>query len=130
MFATTGRQQYVIGDIVGGFRPRTNPYDLHAFGKPQETDSLANRVQGVWAQPAKALNGYSFVVESNGVSWPLLNAEGFTQSFAEVEFLYRWGALRALRTYFVPLDRPALFTTLTLHNNRLWLQVPMRWTAF
>ena len=57
MFTTTGRQLYVIGDIDGGFRPRSNPYDLHTFGKPQAGDPLANRLQGVWAQPVKALNG-------------------------------------------------------------------------
>ena len=117
MFTTTGRQLYVIGDIDGGFRPRSNPYDLHTFGKPQEDDPLANRLQGVWAQPVKALNGYTFVVESGGVSWPLLDAERFTQTFADVRFLYRRGVLTAIRTDFVPQDRPALFTTLTLRND-------------
>lgn len=117
MFATTGRHLYVIGDIDGGFRPRSNPYDLHTFGKPQADDPLANRLQGVWAQPVKALNGYAFAVESDGVSWPLLEAERFTQTFADVQFEYRRGALTATRTDFVPQDRPALFTTLTLRND-------------
>src|SRR5512134_1900662 len=27
MFTTTGRRLYVIGDIDGGFHPRSNPYD-------------------------------------------------------------------------------------------------------
>ena len=117
MFATTGRQLYVIGDIDGGFRPRSNPYDLYTYGKPQADDPLANRLQGVWAQPVKALNGYAFVVESGGVSWPLVDAERFTQTFADVRFLYRRGVLTAIRTDFVPQDRPALFTTLTLRND-------------
>jgi glycogen debranching enzyme len=117
MFTTTGRQLYVIGDIDGGFRPRSNPYDLHSFGRPLENDPLANRVQGVWAQPVKALNGYTFVVESGGVSWPLLDAERFTQTFADVQFLFRREVLTAIRTDFVPQDRPALFTTLTLRND-------------
>lgn len=117
MFATTGRQLYVIGDIDGGFRPRSNPYDLYSFGKPLESDPLANRLQGVWAQPVKALDGYTFVVESGGVRWPLLDAERFTQTFADVQFLYRRGVLTATRTDFVPQDRPALFTTLTLRND-------------
>ena len=117
MFTTTGRRLYVIGDIDGGFRPRSNPYDLYAFGKPQDGDPLANRLQGVWAQPVKALNGYTFVVESGGVSWPLLDAERFTQTFADVQFLHCRGTLTAIRTDFVPLDRPALFTTLTLRND-------------
>ena len=117
MFATTGRKLYVIGDIDGGFRPRSNPYDLYAFGKPQENDPLADRLQGVWAQPVKALNGYTFVVESDGINWPLHDAECFTQTFANVQFQYHRGALTALRTDFVPQDRPALFTTLTLHND-------------
>ena len=117
LFATTGRKLYVIGDIDGGFRPRSNPYDLHTFGKPQAGDPLAERLQGVWAQPVKALNGYTFVVESNGASWPLLDAGRFTQTFADVQFLYRRGALTATRTDFVPQDRPALFTSLTLHND-------------
>ena len=30
LFATTGGKLYVLGDIDGGFRPRSNPYDLHA----------------------------------------------------------------------------------------------------
>jgi len=117
MFTTTGRQLYVIGDIDGNFRPRSNPYDLHTFGKPQEGDPLANRLQGVWAQPVKALNGYTFVVERDGISWPLLDAERFTQTFADVQFEYRRGALTATRTDFVPQDRPALFTTLNLRND-------------
>jgi glycogen debranching enzyme len=117
MFTTTGRQLYVIGDIDGGFRPRSNPYDLYSFGRPQESDPLANRLQGVWAQPVKVLNRYTFVIESAGVSWPLLDAERFTQTFADVQFLYRRGVLTATRTDFVPQDRPALFTTLTLRND-------------
>lgn len=117
MFTTTGRQLYVIGDIDGGFRPRSNPYDLHTFGKPQAGDPLANRLQGVWAQPVKALNGYTFVVESGGVRWPLVDAGRFTQTFANVQFEYRRGVFTATRTDFVPQDRPALFTTLKLRNN-------------
>jgi ribosomal protein L40E len=34
----------------------------------------------------KALNGYTLVVESDGVSWPLLGAVRFTQTFADVQF--------------------------------------------
>lgn len=117
MFTTTGRQLYVIGDIDGGFRPRSNPYDLYRFGKPQEGDPLANRLQGVWAQPVKALNKYTFVVESGGTIWPLLDAERFTQTFADVQFGFHRGPLTATRTDFVPLDRPILFSTLTLRNN-------------
>ncbi|MGZ8785268.1 MAG: hypothetical protein ACXW1Y_06865, partial [Acidimicrobiia bacterium] len=41
MFTTTGRRLYVIGDIDGGFRPRSNAYDLHTFGEPQKGDPLA-----------------------------------------------------------------------------------------
>ncbi len=77
MFTTTGQKLYVIGDIDGRFCPRSNPYDLHTFGKPQEGDPLANRLQGVWAQAVKALNGYTFVIESGGISWPLVDAERF-----------------------------------------------------
>lgn len=117
MFTTTGRQLYVLGDIDGGFRPRSNPYDLHAFGKPKDSDPLAHRLQGVWAQPVKALNGYSFVVENNGNSWPLLDAECFTQTFTDVQFLYRRDEMIAIRTDFVPQDHPVLFTTLTLRNE-------------
>ncbi|GAP13698.1 glycogen debranching enzyme [Longilinea arvoryzae] len=117
MFANTGRWLYVIGDIDGNFRPRSNPYDLYAFGKPQVGDPLANRLQGVWAQPVKALNGYTFIIESVDDIWPLVDAERFTQTFADVQFEYRRGALTAFRTDFVPKDRPALFTTLTMRND-------------
>jgi hypothetical protein len=117
MFTTTGRRLYVIGDIDGAFRPRTNPYDLHRYGRPQEGDRLANRLQGVWAQPVKALNGYAFVVESGGLRWPLLDAERFTQTFADVQFEYHREALTAKRTDVVPHDLPAHFTSLTLRND-------------
>jgi len=117
IFATTGRQLYVIGDIDGGFRPRSNPYDLHTFGKPRDDDPLAYRLQGVWTQPVKALNGYHVVIESGTESWPLTNAERFTQSFSHVQFTYQRGELSATRTDFVPQDRPALFTTITLRNH-------------
>ena len=117
LFTTTGRKLYVIGDIDGSFRPCSNPYDLHTFGKPQADDPLANRLQGVWAQPVKALNGYTFVVESSGINRPLVDAERFTQTFADVHFEYRRGALTATRIDFVPQDRPALFITLILRND-------------
>ena len=116
MFATTGRQLYVIGDVDGGFRPRSNPYDLAAFGEPRADDPLANELQGVWAQPVKALDSYLFEVEVDGERWPLLDAHRFTQTFADVQFDFQRGPLKATRRDFVPQDRPALFTTLTLQN--------------
>lgn len=116
-FATTGRKLYVIGDIDGGFRPRTNPYDLAAFGGPRADDPLGGELGGVWAQPVKALDGYAFAVEVNGERWPLLDAEHFTQTFADVRFGYQKGTLKATRQDFVPQDRPLLFTTLTLQND-------------
>jgi glycogen debranching enzyme len=117
MFATTGRQLYVIGDIDGGFRPRTNPYDLAAFGGPRADDPLAGELGGVWAQPVKALDGWAFVVEVNGECWPLLDANRFTQTFADVRFDYQKGTLKATRRDFVPQDRRALFTALALQNG-------------
>ena len=117
MYTTTRRRLYVIGDIDGGFRPRTNPYDLYNFGGPLPSDPLAGKLQGVWAQPVKGLSGFAFVVEARGQTWPLLDAERFTQTFADVQFDYRRGNLVASRRDFVPQDRPALFTTLTLRNT-------------
>ncbi len=116
-FVTAGRRLYVIGDIDGGFRPRTNPYDLATFGGPRADDPLGGELGGVWAQPVKALDGYVFVVEAGGERWPLLDAERFTQTFADVRFDYQNGTLAATRRDFVPQDRPALFTTLTLRND-------------
>ena len=116
-FVSAGRQLYVIGDIDGGFRPRTNPYDLAAFGGPRADDPLGGELGGVWAQPVKALDGYVFVVEAGGERWPLLDAGRFTQTFAGVQFDYRRDTLVATRRDFVPQDRPALFTTLTLQNT-------------
>lgn len=116
LFANTGRKLYVIGDVDGNFRPRSNPYDLYNFGGPQPGDPLANELQGVWAQPVKALDGYSFVVETGGERWPLLDAERFTQAFAYAQFDYRRGGLEATRRDFASQDLPALFTTLTLRN--------------
>ncbi len=116
MFATTGRQLYVIGDVDGRFRPRSNPYDLAAFGEPRADDPLANELQGVWAQPVKALDSYLFEVEVDGERWLLLDADRFTQTFADVQFGYHKDGLVATRRDFVPQDRPAVFTTLTLQN--------------
>src|SRR5947209_11564304 len=65
LFANTGRKLYVVGDVDGGFRPRFNPYDLYNFGAPLPDDPLANRLQGVWAQPVKALSAYAFVIQAN-----------------------------------------------------------------
>ena len=117
MFATTGRRLYVVGDVDGGFRPRSNPYDLYAFGEPSPGDPLADEMQGVWAQPVKALDGYGYVVRVDGTDWPLLDAQHFTQTFAGVQFGYQHGRLRAARQDFVPQDLPMLFTTLTLQNE-------------
>ncbi len=114
----------MIGDIDGRFRPRSNPYDLHNFGAPSPNDPLANELQGVWAQPLKALDGYTFTVEINGESWPLLNAAQFTQTFTEARFDYELSGveaagIKATRADFVAQDRPILFTTLTLQNDGL-----------
>jgi glycogen debranching enzyme len=117
MFATTGRRLYVIGDVDGGFRPRSNPYDLYDSGAPNPADPLANELQGVWAQPVKAVDGYVFVVEMNGTPWSLLDAERFTQTFADVSFEFHRDGLRATRRDFVPQDLPVLFTSLTLTNT-------------
>lgn len=117
MFATTGRKLYVVGDVDGGFRPRSNPYDLYNFGAPLPGDPLANRLQGVWAQPVKALSAYAFVIGANDEKWPLLHAETFTQTFVDAQFQFRRGNLIAIRSDFVPQDRPMLFTTLTLRNT-------------
>jgi glycogen debranching enzyme len=116
-FATTGRKLYLIGDIDGAFRPRTNPYDLAAFGGPRADDPLAGELGGVWAQPVKALDGYAFVVEVEGERWPLLDARRFTQTFADVRFDYQKGSLKATRRDFVPQDRPANQSALSLQNT-------------
>jgi len=71
MFTNTGRKLYLVGDIDGNFRPRSNPYDLHALGAPDPDDPLANALQGVWAQPVKGLAGYQYVIEAEGGRWPL-----------------------------------------------------------
>ncbi len=117
-FANTGRQIYLIGDVDGGFRPRSNVYDLYTFGEPQPGDILANELQGLWAQPVKALDGFQFVVEVNDQSYPLKSASQFTQTFttAQFEFELPGVGLQGLRTDFVAQDQPILFTTLTLHN--------------
>ena len=116
MFANTGRKLYVIGDIDGDFRPRSNPYDLHTFGGPQPEDPLANVLQGVWAQPVKALDGYMFAITIDGVPWTLCNAERFTQTFASVQFDYQHGNLKAIRRDFAAQDLPILFTGLSVQN--------------
>ena len=117
-FANSGRRLYVVGDIDGGFRPRSNVYDLYTFGEPQPGDPLANELQGVWAQPVKALDGYEFVVGVNGERWPLTHASTFTQTAATAQFEFELPevGLLAERTDFVAQDLPVLFTTLELRN--------------
>jgi glycogen debranching enzyme len=116
MFANTGRKLYVIGDIDGDFRPRSNPYDLYAFGAPHPKDPLANALQGVWAQPVKALNGYTFIIEVNGKRWQLCDADRFTQTFAYAQFDYQRGNLKTVRRDFAAQDHPVLFTGVTVQN--------------
>jgi glycogen debranching enzyme len=117
MFANTGRKIYVIGDIDGDFRPRSNPYDLHVYGRPDPNDPLANELQGVWAQPVKGLDGYTYTIQAGAERWDLVHAETFTQTFATARFDYRRENIHAVRTDFATQDRPVLFTSLTLHNN-------------
>jgi len=52
------------------------------------------------------------------------DAERFTQTFADVRFLHCLGGLTAIRTDFVPQDRPALFTT-----SRCAMTEPSRLTS-
>jgi glycogen debranching enzyme len=117
MFANTGRRIYVLGDIDGGFRPRSNPYDLHEFGRPDPNDPLAGKLQGVWAQPVKGMAGYGYTLSVKGEPWTLLDAVTFTQTYAFVELEHRRGSLLALRRDFTALEEPLLFTTLRLKNE-------------
>jgi glycogen debranching enzyme len=117
LFVATGRKLYVLGDIDGGFRPRSNPYDLYDTGKPSPTDPLANKLQGVWAQPVKALNGYTFEIEKDSQVWTLYKAQRYTQSFVESRFEFQKDSLAATRTDFIPDDLPVLLTSITLDNQ-------------
>jgi hypothetical protein len=122
-FVTTGHRLYVIGDIDGGFRPRSNPYER------TEAEMVchppAGELGGVWAQPGKALDGYVYVLKTGAETWPLLDATQFTQGLSHVEFTFRRGdpstgsrqALTAVRRDFVPDDVPALFTSLSVRND-------------
>jgi len=116
-FTSTGRRIYVTGDIDGAFRKRTNPYDLHTYGRPQPNDPLGEKLQGVWAQPVKWFSGYGYVIEGDGAPWPLVDAQRFTQAFSHVDFAFQRGSLRAERRDFAALDLPLLFSTLTLHHS-------------
>lgn len=117
MYTQTGRKLYVLGDIDGGFRPRSNPYDLYAFGRPDPRDPLAEKLQGVWAQPVKGLASYGYRVTVNGQPWKLEDAATFTQAYAWVEFEHRRKTLRATRRDTAALDLPLLLSTLTLINE-------------
>lgn len=117
MFTTTGRRIYVLGDIDGRFRPRSNPYDLHTFGMPHPKDPLGEKLQGVWAQPVKGVSAYACSVEYNGETWALQDAVEFEQSFASVTFTYRREGLEAVRQDFAAQDQPLLFSQLTLRND-------------
>ncbi len=117
MFASCGRRLYVLGDIDGRFRPRSNPYDLYAFGKPDPRDPLAEKLQGVWAQPVKGLAGYAYSLDLGGQRWDLLDADTFTQSFASARFVFGRGSLHAVREDFAALNLPLLISTLTLRND-------------
>src|SRR5512138_3110204 len=117
MFCITGRRIYAIGDIDGRFRPRSNPYDLYSFGRPDPQDPLADKLQGVWAQPVKGLAGYGYEITLGSDRWVLEDAERFTQSFSSVRFDFRRGALRAVRRDFAATDLPVLFSTLELQNE-------------
>jgi glycogen debranching enzyme len=131
LFIQAGRRLYLIGDIDGRFRDRSNPYDLYTFGRPLASDPLAGELQGVWAQPVKALDKYLFEVISGEDRWPLLSAQAFTQTFAYAQFDYQNGALSATRRDFVPQDQPVLFTTLTLRNTGFRpADVTLAYTAF
>ena len=132
-FLTAGHRLYVIGDIDGGFRPRDNPYEVTEA--ELACHPPAGELGGVWAQPTKALDGYVYVLKIGDEVWPLLDAAQFTQGLSHVEFTFRRGdpltdfaqhperseqtgqALTAVRRDFVPDDAPALFTSLSVHND-------------
>jgi hypothetical protein len=77
---------YLIGDIDGRFRDRSDPYDVYTFGRPLASDPLAGELQGVWAQPVKALDKYLFEVFAGEDRWPLVSAHTFTQTSAYAQF--------------------------------------------
>jgi glycogen debranching enzyme len=117
LFASAGRRIYVLGDIDGQFRPRSNPYDLYSLGRPSQDDPLAEKLQGVWAQPVKGVSGYAYTLRWNDQPWALRDANTFTQEYASVEFQHQHGPVLALRRDFTAQDLPILFSTLTLKNQ-------------
>lgn len=131
MFCITGRRIYAIGDIDGRFRPRSNPYDLHAYGRPDPKDPLAGKLQGVWAQPVRGLAGYRYEIRWGEERWKLEGAQRFTQSFACARFDYRRGLLQAVRRDFAAQDAAVLFSTLSVSNQGAGpLDVQVAFTAW
>lgn len=116
-WACTGRKLYLIGDIDGGFRPRSNPYDMEFRGSPHPEDPLAGKLQGVWAQPVRGFDGYTWTLRAGSMEWQLDDAAVFTQTYASVQFDYSRNGLSAQRSDFVPLDLPVAFTSLRLTNT-------------
>ncbi|HEX9017717.1 MAG TPA: hypothetical protein VF806_00945, partial [Anaerolineaceae bacterium] len=117
MFVSTGRRIYLLGDIDGRFRPRSNPYDLYALGHARPGDPLADKLQGVWAQPVRGFNRYGYTFAWGGETWTLDDARRFTQTFASVQFDYQRGPLAAVRQDFAALDLPLVITSLVVSNT-------------
>lgn len=117
MFANTGRRLYVIGDIDGKFRPRSNPYDVYALGHPDPKDPLANKLQGVWVQPVKGFHAYGYRLEAAGRQVDLDDANEFVQDFSSATFKFHHHSLAFTRVDFAALDLPVLFTTLSIENQ-------------
>ena len=114
-FVAAGHRLYVIGDIDGSFRPRSNPYERTEA--EMACHPPAGDLGGVWAQPTKALDGYVYVLKVGDEVWPLLDATQFTQRLTGVQFTFQRDGLTAVRRDFVPDDVPALFTSLSVRND-------------
>jgi hypothetical protein len=109
-----------IGNMRGQFLLSNNRlFELGAMdGSFPPSGFMLGDQSGVWAGPVKVLDAFSFVLRVPGKpAFRLDNCRQFSHDFASCTFQYDVADYAVSRTDFPALEKPALFSRLTLTNQ-------------
>jgi len=100
----SGKKMYEIGSMRGDY-PRIGTH-------------IPGEMGGIWAHPIKVMDGFSFEIEEGNDIWQLNNCQRFSHTFAYMDFYFEKDELSVNRRDFVVEDRPALFSSLIIKNEK------------
>lgn|GEM_PF-571755 len=99
----SGKRLYQMGAMDGTYPP---------------SGRLLGDQSGIWTQPIKIMDGFSYTIEEEGFrSWKLTDCRDFVHELSSCKFHFRRNDLSVIREDIVLEDEPALLSYLSIHNE-------------